>query len=305
MYPHLIEKNIMYVIKDQLTECNKQKNYRNSKIAHFTNRFYIKNKDNLKFLDLGVGDGKKIKSIVSYLNKEYELYGTDIEDWGPYKKERKLDFPFKFIQKKPYKIPYDNKMFDCIFIILTLHHIENIIEVLKECRRILKDDGCIVLVEHDVWSDDTRMLVDLQHRIYSTIFKENSEGFKANYYNFFEWDIIFNKAGFKSIMGDRLQDDIEFHLRYDMVNITIYSKKEYEYMLHHKKIFIFIEKEDNYLYEYHQLITNFQVNTDNPNKDTLEYFLLPQNIFHTHAIFSNNLEKKWTYHQVCTFYIQL
>ena len=32
MYPHLIEKNIMYVIKDQLTECNKQKNYRNTLI---------------------------------------------------------------------------------------------------------------------------------------------------------------------------------------------------------------------------------------------------------------------------------
>jgi len=47
--------------------------------------------------------------------------------------------------------------------------------------------------------------------------------------------------------------------------------KEYEYMLHHKKIFIFIEKEDNYLYEYHYLITDFYVNIDNPNKDTLDY----------------------------------
>jgi hypothetical protein len=47
--------------------------------------------------------------------------------------------------------------------------------------------------------------------------------------------------------------------------------KQYEYMLHHKKLFIFIEKEDNYLYEYHYLITDFNINTNNPNKDTLDY----------------------------------
>ena len=56
-----------------------------------------------------------------------------------------------------------------------------------------------------------------------------------------------------------------------IINTCILFGKEYEYILHHKKIFIFIEKEDNYLYEYHQLITNFNVNTDNPNKDTLDY----------------------------------
>jgi hypothetical protein len=56
-----------------------------------------------------------------------------------------------------------------------------------------------------------------------------------------------------------------------IIHTCILLKKEYEFMLHHKKIFIFIEKEDNYLYEYHQLITDFKVNTDNPNKDTLDY----------------------------------
>ena len=30
MYPHLVEKNIIHVLKDQLTECNQQKLYKNS-----------------------------------------------------------------------------------------------------------------------------------------------------------------------------------------------------------------------------------------------------------------------------------
>jgi ubiquinone/menaquinone biosynthesis C-methylase UbiE len=207
------------------------KEYRNSKIASVLNHFYLNNRDNVKLLDLGVGDGKKIKSIVSYFKNEYKLYGTDIEYWGPYKKDRKLGFPFKFIQMKPYKIPYDDKMFDCIFIILTLHHTENIIKVLEECYRILKDDGCIVLVEHDVWTDDINMLIDLQHRIYSSIFNETSDGIKATYYNYIEWDIIFNKCGFKYFKSDIIQDDNAYTIRYDMLRITLYCKKNYNYKL--------------------------------------------------------------------------
>ena len=30
MYPHLVEKNILYVMKDQLLECNQKKIYRNN-----------------------------------------------------------------------------------------------------------------------------------------------------------------------------------------------------------------------------------------------------------------------------------
>jgi len=30
MYPHLVEKNVLYVMKDQLLECNKKKLYRSN-----------------------------------------------------------------------------------------------------------------------------------------------------------------------------------------------------------------------------------------------------------------------------------
>ena len=227
------DEEILDYIKENLKFKNTEeiKDFRNSKIASNTYRYILKGKNYPNILDIGVGNGKKIKSILSYLNSDYKynLYGTDIENWGPYKQNRTFDFPIKFIQIKPYKIPYDDKMFDCIFIILTLHHAENIIEVLKECYRILKDDGCIVIVEHDVWTDETHMLVDLQHRIYSNIFNEDSNAVKACYYNFYEWDMIFNKVGFKLIYGSHIQDDVAYNLRYDMLQIKFYCKKDYKY----------------------------------------------------------------------------
>jgi hypothetical protein len=74
-------------------------------------------------------------------------------------------------------------------------------------------------------------------------------------------------------------------------------------MLHHKKLFIFIEKEDNYLYEYHQLITDFQVNTDNPNKDTIDYMFcmcyktecikMAIHFMKQHNLFEDKIEYIW------------
>jgi len=205
------------------------KNFKNSKIANFIYRNFLKGKKNPYILDIGVGNGKKIKSICSYLNPDYEIFGADIEEWGSYSKNRKFDFTYKVIQMNPYKIPYTDKMFDCITIILTLHHAENILDVIKECYRLLKDDGCVILVEHDVWTDETNMLVDLQHRIYTIINNEPLNGSIATYYNYYEWDILFSKCGFKPIISDHIEEDIAFNIRYDVENIIGYCKKDYKY----------------------------------------------------------------------------
>ena len=87
------------------------------------------------------------------------------------------------------------------------------------------------------------------------------------------------------------------------IHTCILFGKEYEFLLHHKKIFIFIEKEDNYLYEYHQLITDFQVNTDNPSKDTLDYMFcmcyktecikMAIHFMKQHNLFEDKIEYIW------------
>lgn len=47
--------------------------------------------------------------------------------------------------------------------------------------------------------------------------------------------------------------------------------RTFEYIIYKNKIFVNFEKNNNYLYNYINHITNFTINTDNPLKDTVEY----------------------------------
>lgn len=193
--------------------------YKMAKIADKIKKYSSSSKP--KILDVGTGNGKKIKMIKSMIN--CKIYGADLKCWGPYCKNKKFNFPFKYIEQKPYKIPYKDNMFDCITLILTLHHSDNIIETINECKRILKKDGIIVIVEHDIWDDYDNMIIDIQHRIYTKLFDENIT--KATYYNFIEWDILFDTCDMVPIYGDRISEDISYKLRYDLQFIGIYKNK--------------------------------------------------------------------------------
>lgn len=171
-------------------------------------------------LDIGVGNGKKTLKMRDILGSK--VSGADIAQWGPYKSNKQFHFPYKQIQLSPYKIPYPDRSFDCITLILVLHHAEDIIAVINECKRLLTPGGIIALVEHDVWSDETNMLVDLQHRIYKELFNEPGD-YYGTYYNFYEWDLIFAKCGMRSISMNYIADDASNFQRYDMQYIAIYQ----------------------------------------------------------------------------------
>ena len=175
-----------------------------------------------KVLDFGIGNGKNMKILGNLI--DIKKFGTDIKEWGPYKK-RKFDFTFKYIQENPYKIPYKSNYFDCIIISFVLHHVEKIEDVLKECKRILKKDGILILIEHNVWNDYNNMIINIQHRLFSYIF--NEVNYKpGSYYNIYEWDYILNDFGFYPIYGKKITVDINKNsFRYDNQHIGIYKIK--------------------------------------------------------------------------------
>jgi len=176
-----------------------------------------------KILDVGCGDGRKIKTISTLMN--CSIYGADIKEWGPYSSTKKFDFPFKTIQLSPYKIPYRKSTFDCILLSLVLHHADNIYDVLNECSRLLKKEGIILLVEHDVWTYQEDIIVEAQHKLYETINNEKKDSYKGSYYNFFEWDIIFDRCDFEPVFSDRLYEGINSIGRYDNQFYGVYKKK--------------------------------------------------------------------------------
>ena len=77
MYPHLVEKNILYVMKDQLLECNQKKLYRNNIIFNsilfilltsvITIILYIKYKGKQDTKKLLENENKKKNYILSKL----------------------------------------------------------------------------------------------------------------------------------------------------------------------------------------------------------------------------------------------
>ena len=69
----------------------------------------------------------------------------------------------------------------------------------------------------------------------------------------------------------------EYFKKYDnnIINTFKYEdEKTFEYIIFGNIHFVFFEKKDMYLYNYKERITNFQIITNNPNKDTIDYMFV-------------------------------
>ncbi len=109
-----------------------------AKIPGFTTNEEIRIKEVLKFidpqfrcLDIGCGFNKLIRE---HKKRGGKGVGVDVYPWKGVDK----------VVKDTSKLTYDNKSFDCITFVACINHIPNREEVLKEARRILKDDGIII-----------------------------------------------------------------------------------------------------------------------------------------------------------------
>ena len=233
------DKQIFSFIKKNLN-IKKKNNFQLLKISDLIEKHLLKinkyslvtKKDRFKYnemygkpriLDFGCGNCSKIRKIKSFINLDTEIFGTDINEWGNYNIKRKFYFTFKFIEQKPYKIHFPDNYVDCITCFLTLHHIKDLSTTLNEINRILKKDGFVVIYEHDVWNDYDNIIIDLQHDIYKYIYSEKTN-YYSKYYNFYEWDLIFNEYGFYPIYGHEIRDNITFSFRYDNQFVGIYKK---------------------------------------------------------------------------------
>lgn len=200
--------------------CDNQ-NYQMSKVARNIDK-YTEPGDKITILDIGCGSGKKIKLIKKYLPDSYTIHGCDLPSWGAYKKDRRFTFPFTHIKTNPYRLQYQDGYFDCVTCFFVLHHAENLLETLVEIKRILKPNGLLCIMEHDVWDDYKHMIVDVQHNIFKYINDEKDT--YSNYYNFYEWDIIMEKINMHPIFSRRISDSIDFKYSFDSKYFSIYKK---------------------------------------------------------------------------------
>jgi len=180
---------------------------------------------NIKYLDLCCGDGRKTKVFASILNIQ-NINGTDIEEWGPYYKNRNLSFNFKLIKNN--KLMYDDKSFDIITCFLSLHHIPNLTNMLNEVYRVLKPDGLFVIIEHSSFNIYDDILINIQHKLFSGLYDNNMEEVKnpsfIRHLDFIQWDfVIRNTYKFLRVSSGVYTDTHTMSKRYDNQAYMIYK----------------------------------------------------------------------------------
>lgn len=105
---------------------------------------YGKNKK--KVLDYGCGTGRSLRFIrdLGYA----DIVGVDISN-DMIKEARNIDSIGKYELIESAKIPFENNTFDIIFmsyVFLEVEEFNEIVNILKEFKRVLKEDGYIIFV---------------------------------------------------------------------------------------------------------------------------------------------------------------
>lgn len=109
----------------------------------------IKDKKFGKIIDVATRNGGFIKKITENLGAYDEIVGIDICDKGFEKarKEFEGNDKIRFEIMDAYHTDFPDSYFDLVCISNSLHHMEDIAGLLKEMKRIKKDDGLIIISE--------------------------------------------------------------------------------------------------------------------------------------------------------------
>lgn len=183
------------------------------------------NKSNIKYLDVACGNGSKTKLFSDKLGLLHKnVYGSDIEEWGPYKSESKSKMPIQFKLLENNKLDFPDNEFDILSIFLALHHIpiDQLPKILNEFKRVLKPNGILIIIEHNILNDFDHLIVDIEHSLNSYIYDKKPDDTFTNYFNYMELDFVLNNYGFYWTYGYQMTSNVGFEVRYDNPFYALY-----------------------------------------------------------------------------------
>lgn len=103
--------------------------------------------ENASILDTSCQDGGFLAVLLeNNKDKNLKLFGIDI-DSSEIAKVEKLFPQASFTVTDNKNIPYTDKTFDVLISSMTLHHMSDPMSSIAEMKRVVKDDGCIYLVD--------------------------------------------------------------------------------------------------------------------------------------------------------------
>ena len=203
-------------------------------IALNSSRLFQKNNmdiKNIKYLDIGCGNGYKTIQFTNLLGlKKENINGTDIKHWGPYNQEQtSYDFNFKFILEDG-KLDYSNNSFDFITCFLMLHHVNDLQRLIMEIKRVLKPNGILLIIEHDAHVDYDKLMLDILHTFYGFLVDKDEKTITnpsySQYFNWCEWDFIFDKNKFSFIQANYIYTHLEHDTRFDNIYYSYYLNSD-------------------------------------------------------------------------------
>lgn len=163
-----------------------------------------------KLMDIGCGNGSKASVLGKLFGLEKNnVICADIEQWFDYNDidRNKREIILLPIQEKG-DIPYNGNDINLITMIHSIHHwcydtAEEYMERMRNIHSILSDNGIVVILEHDTFTDADSCILDIEHGLWECVIKNNNKRFykefTSKYLNFIELDMIMERSGFKMI----------------------------------------------------------------------------------------------------------
>ncbi|MGB9727731.1 MAG: class I SAM-dependent methyltransferase [Nitrososphaeria archaeon] len=161
------------------------------------------------FLEIGVGTGRFAEAL------KIE-YGIDISAGVlRFAKERGI----MVVRGKGENLPFRNNSFGAVFIIVTICFVDNPLKVLEEARRVLKDNGSMVLgliLEESPWASFYKKKGEMGNVFYKV----------AKFYSFKELKAIIEEAKLKieSISSTIFQAPTEDLLHFEPPKVGYYER---------------------------------------------------------------------------------
>lgn len=133
-------------------------------------------------LEIGIGKGDFMDTLIKCFNDDTEFVGIDIVDeYIDIALERfKNKSNIKAMKMSAYDLTFEDNSFDLVCISNTLHHLANAEQVVQEMKRMVKTDGYILVHEMINDGQDVRQMVHVDvHHFNADIDRES--GIHHNY----------------------------------------------------------------------------------------------------------------------------
>lgn len=179
---------------------------------------HLKDEHSIKILDIGCAEGSISVMIGQYFGLDAShMHGCDIIENKSQNISEQMTFTHITDENNSYQKLYDNEQFDIIIALMSLHHIKNRDEILKQIHRILKPNGLFIIREHNCISKGLSLVLDAIHGFYSMVWANPREmsdfqtEYFANYTRSDDLTKIIISFGFSELYNNRFNEYPRFY----------------------------------------------------------------------------------------------